>query len=392
MTLAPNDFTHLHVHSEFSLLDGLGRITELVDAAAPPGWIRWPSPTTERCTAPSRSTRRRTKGIKPIIGVETMSRPARWSTRRARPTASPTTSSCWPRTTGYQNLCRLVTDAHIDGYYYKPRIDQDHLAKYSEGLIGLSACLNGEVAQALEVEDWDLARTVAGGTATSSARTTSSSSSRTTACRSSAGSTSSSSASPPRSACRCRTNDLHYVRGDQSEAHDVLLCVGTGNNLDTPGRMRFETHEFYVKTAAQMGALFPDQPDAITNTRRIAEMTDLALPLGQLRIPHFPVPDGETVESWLRKECQRGLERRYGGVTPELQQRLDYELGVITSMGYAGYFLIVADFMRFAREQGIQTTCRGTAPGSIVTYTLGITPVDPILYGCRSSASSTPTG
>ena len=108
------------------------------------------------------------------------------------------------------------------------------------------------------------------------------------------------------------TNDLHYVREDQSEAHDVLLCVGTGNNLDTPSRLRFETHEFYVKSAAQMAALFPDHPDAIRNTRRIAEMTDIELPLGQLRIPHFPVPDGHTVESWLREECQRGLERRYG--------------------------------------------------------------------------------
>ena len=156
--------------------------------------------------------------------------------------------------------------------------------------------------------------------------------------------------------------------------------MGTGNNLDTPGRLKFDTHEFYVKSAAQMGALFPDQRDAILNSRRIAEMTDLTLPLGQLRIPHFPVPDGETVESWLRKECEAGLARRYGTVTPELQARLDYELGVITSMGYAGYFLIVADFIAFARRERIQTTCRGSAPGSIVTYTLGITPVDPILY------------
>ena len=177
------------------------------------------------------------------------------------------------------------------------------------------------------------------------------------------------------------TNDLHYVREDQSEAHDVLLCVGTGNNLDTPNRMRFDTHDFYVKSAAQMAALFPDHPEAIA--QHPADRRDdrpVTLPLGQLRIPHFPVPDGYTTETWLRAECQRGLERRYGTVTPELQARLDYELGVILSMGYAGYFLIVADFIAFAREQGIQTTCRGSAPGSIVTYTLGITPVDPILY------------
>ncbi|MFL5681223.1 MAG: DNA polymerase III subunit alpha, partial [Chloroflexota bacterium] len=151
-------------------------------------------------------------------------------------------------------------------------------------------------------------------------------------------------------------------------------------NIDTPGRMKFESRDFWLKSAAQMAALFPDQLDAVRTSRRIAEMCDVKMPLGNLRIPHFPVPDGETAESWLRAECERGLERRYGTVTPELKARLEYELGVITSMGYAGYFLIVADFIRFAREQRIQTTCRGSAPGSIVTYTLGITPVDPIHY------------
>ena len=162
----------------------------------------------------------------------------------------------------------------------------------------------------------------------------------------------------------------------------MLLCVGTGNNLDTPSRMKFEGRDFYLKSAAEMAALFPDQREAIRNTRRIAEMVDLQLPLGQLRIPHFPVPDGETVET-LAAQGVRARPRRAATatVTPELQERLDYELGVIISMGYAGYFLIVADFVRFAREQGIATTCRGSAPGSIVTYTLGITPVDPIAYG-----------
>src|SRR4029453_3151591 len=171
------------------------------------------------------------------------------------------------------------------------------------------------------------------------------------------------------------TNDLHYVHRPQHEAHDVLLCVGTGNNLDTPGRLKFETSDFYLKSAAEMAALFGSQPEALRNTREIAEMCSIQLPLGKL-----PVPEGETAGSWLRKECQRGLAERYGSPTPELQQRLDYELGVITEMGSAGYFLIVADFIRFAREQRIQTTCRGSAPGSIVTYTLGITPVDPIHY------------
>jgi len=382
-TLAPNDFTHLHVHSEFSLLDGLGRITELVDAAAQQGMDSLAI--TDHGAlygAVAFYQAAKTKGIKPIVGIETYVARRSMTDKEGKADSQPfhliLLAKDW---TGYRNLCRLVTDAHIDGYYYKPRIDREHLARHSEGLIGLSACLGGEVAKALEVDDWELARNVAGEYGEifgkdafflelqdhglpEQARLNGQ------LLR----------LAPETGLPLVVTNDLHYVRQDQSEAHDVLLCVGTGNNLDTPGRLKFETQEFYVKSAAQMAALFPDQREALLNTRRIAEMTDLALPLGNLRIPHFPVPDGETPESWLRKECEAGLGRRYGTVTPELQERLDYELGVILSMGYAGYFLIVADFIRFAREQGIQTTCRGSAPGSIVTYTLGITPVDPILY------------
>jgi DNA polymerase-3 subunit alpha len=383
MTVAPNDFTHLHVHSEFSLLDGLGRITELVDTAAQHGMDSLAI--TDHGAlygAVAFYQAAKTKGIKPILGIETYVARRSMTDKEGKADSQPfhliLLAQDW---TGYQNLCRLATDAHLDGYYYKPRIDREHLARHSAGLIGLSACLSGEVAKALEVDDWELARKVAGeygdilgkdrfflelqDHGMPEQRRLNEQLIR---------------LAPEVGLPLVVTNDLHYVRQDQSEAHDVLLCVGTGNNLDTPNRMKFDTPEFYVKSAAQMTALFPDQLEAIRNTRRIAEMTDIALPLGQLRIPHFPVPDGHTVETWLRAECQRGLEARYGTVTPELQQRLDYELGVIIAMGYPAYFLIVADFIRFAREQGIQTTCRGSAPGSIVTYTLGITPVDPILY------------
>ena len=382
-TLAPNDFSHLHVHSEFSLLDGLGRITELVDAAAHQGMDSLAI--TDHGAlygAVAFYQAAKSKGIKPIIGVETYVARRSMTDKEGKADAQPfhliLLAQDW---TGYQNLCRLITDAHIDGYYYKPRIDRDHLAKHSAGLIGLSACLGGEIPKALETGDWELARKLAGEYGDifgqdrfflelqdhqlPEQRRLNEQLLR---------------LGPEVGLPLVVTNDLHYVRPDQAEAHDVLLCVGTGNNLDTPNRLRFETPEFYLKSAAQMAALFPDNLEAIRNTRRIAEMTDIELPLGQLRIPHFPVPDGHTVESWLRAECQRGLERRYGTVTVELQTRLDYELGVILSMGYAGYFLIVADFIAFARQQGIQTTCRGSAPGSIVTYTLGITPVDPILY------------
>ena len=382
-TIAPNDFTHLHVHSEFSLLDGLGRITELVDTAAQLGMDSMAI--TDHGAlygAVAFYQAARTKGIKPIIGVETYVARRSMTDKEGKADAQPFHLILLAQDlVGYRNLCRLVTDAHIDGYYYKPRIDREHLAKYSEGLIGLSSCLSGEIPKALEVEDWELARNLAGeyGDIFGKDRfylelqdhgMPDQHRLNEQLLR----------LAPEAGLPLVVTNDLHYVREDQSEAHDVLLCVGTGNNLDTPNRMRFDTHDFYVKSAAQMAALFPDHPEAIANTRRIAEMTDLTLPLGQLRIPHFPVPDGHTTETWLRAECQRGLERRYGTVTPELQTRLDYELGVILPMGYAGYFLIVADFIAFAREQGIQTTCRGSAPGSIVTYTLGITPVDPILY------------
>ncbi len=382
-TIAPNDFTHLHVHSEFSLLDGLGRITDLVDSAAQQGFdslaitdhgaLYGAVGFYQACV---------NKGIKPIIGVETYVARRSMTEKEGKADAQPFHLILLARNdVGYRNLCRLVTDAHIDGYYYRPRIDREHLARHAEGLVGLSACLGGEVARALEVDDLDLARSVAGqygdilGPGNFFLELQDHGLPEQRALNPKLLRLASETGLP-----LVATNDLHYVHEAQADAHDVLLCVGTGNNIDTPNRMKFETRDFWLKSAAQMAALFPDQPEAIRNSRLISEMTDVKLPLGNLRIPNFPVPDGETAESWLRKECERGLERRYGTVTPALQARLDYELGVILSMGYAGYFLIVADFIRFAREQRIQTTCRGSAPGSIVTYTLGITPVDPIHY------------
>ena len=383
MTVAPNDFVHLHVHSEFSLLDGLGRVPELVDAAAAAGFdslaitdhgaLYGAVAFYQACAA---------KGIKPIIGVETYVARRSMRDKEGKADANPYHLILLARDwDGYLNLCRLVTDAHVDGYYYKPRIDREHLARHAKGLIGLSACLNGEVARALESDDWELATRIAGeygeifgpdgfwlelqDHGLAEQRSLNEKLLR---------------LAPKVGLPLVATNDLHYVRQEQHEAHDVLLCVGTATNLDTPNRLKFETTDFYLKTAAEMAARFPDQPDALAATRRIAEMVDIHLPLGQTRIPQFPVPEGETVESWLRKECERGLADRYPEVTPELTTRLDYELGVITSMGYAGYFLIVADFTRYARQEGIATTCRGSAPGSIVTYTLGITPVDPIRY------------
>jgi DNA polymerase III subunit alpha len=383
MSLAPNDFTHLHVHSEFSLLDGLGRVPELVAQAKDHGFDSL-ALTDHGALYGAVAFYQACKNaeIKPIIGVETYVARRSMADREGKADAQPYHLILLARDwTGYQNLCRIVTDAHLDGYYYKPRIDREYLAQHAEGLIGLSACLNGEVPRALEAGDWDLARNLAGNYrdilgegnfflelqdhGLPEQRRLNEQLLR---------------LGPEMGIGLVATNDLHYVRREQAEAHDVLLCVGTASNIDTPGRMRFDTQDFYLKSAAEMTALFGDIPEAISNTRLIAEMTNLQMPFGQLRLPDFPVPDGHTVESWLREECERGLRQRYGEVTEQLQQRLDYELEVIIRMGYAAYFLIVADFTRFAREQGIATTCRGSAPGSIVTYTLGITPVDPIKY------------
>src|SRR5690349_2895250 len=384
VSIAPNDFVHLHTHSEFSLLDGLGRITDLVDTSVKHGFDSLAVTDHGALYGQVAFYQAATKaGIKPIIGVETYVARRSMRDKEGKADSQPFHLLLLATDmTGYRNLCRLITDAHIDGYYYKPRIDREHLAKYSEGLVGLSACLGGEVAKALEVDDWELARQVAGSYADILGRD------RFFLELQDHGIPEQRrlneqllKLAPELGLPLVVTNDLHYVHRPQHEAHDVLLCVGTGNNLDTPNRMKFESSEFYLKSAAEMDALFPDHREALLNTRRIAELVDLQLPLGELRIPHFPVPDGETVETWLRKECEAGLVRRYGAITPELQQRLDYELGVIISMGYAGYFLIVADFVNWARGQGIATTCRGSAPGSIVTYTLGITPVDPLHYG-----------
>ena len=213
--------------------------------------------------------------------------------------------------TGYQNLCRIVTDAHLDGYYYKPRIDREYLAQHAEGLVGLSACLNGEVARAIETGDVDEAKRIAGSYrdifgdgnfffelqdhGLPEQRRLNEQLLR---------------LGPEMGIPLVATNDLHYVRRAQSEAHDVLLCVGTASNLDTPGRMRFEVSRLLPQERRRDGCRSSrDVPEAISNTRLIAEMIDLELPFGQLRLPDFPVPDGHTVESWLRAECERGLRR-----------------------------------------------------------------------------------
>ena len=380
---AKPDFTHLHVHSEFSLLDGMSNLEALMEETKRLGMDSI-ALTDHGALYGSVQFVQAAKqfGIKPIIGVETYVARRGMRDKEGKADQQPfhlialATSG-----TGYRNLCRIVTDAHLDGLYYKPRTDHEHLARHAEGLVGLSGCLNGEIARALEVDDWEHARALAGkygeifgkgrfflevqDHGLPEQRRLNEQLFR---------------LAPEVGLPLVLTNDLHYVRADQRDAHDVLLCIGTASNLETPGRMKFGSGDFYLKSPEQMAALFPDRPELLKNTRLIAEMVDFNLELGTLRLPNIEVPAGEDVNSWLRKEATRGLTQRYGTPSDVARERLEYELSIIIKMGYAAYFLIVADFVRFAREQGIATTCRGSAPGSIVTYTLGITPVDPLHY------------
>jgi DNA polymerase-3 subunit alpha len=381
----PDSFVHLHVHSEFSLLDGLSRINEMTQrvveqgmtalALTDHGAMYGAIPFYAACTK---------RGIKPIIGVETYVAPRSHTAKEAKVDANPYHMILLAKdAVGYRNLMALVTKAHLDGYYYRARIDKELLAQHAEGIIGTSGCLSGEVL-----------RRIAEGDEKGAARAADE-------YRSILGDGNffieiqdhgvpDQQRLLPQLVELARkskipllaTNDTHYTVPEQHEAHDLLLCIQTGSNLDTPGRMRFDTDQFYLKSAAEMRRLFNGELDeAFDNTVRVGDMVDLRLEFESLRLPHFPVPNGETDASWLRKECERGLPARYQPVTDEHRDRLDYELGIIDAMDYSAYFLIVADFTRFARERGIMTTCRGSAPGSIVTYALGITPVDPLAYG-----------
>lgn len=379
-------FVHLHAHSEFSLLDGLSLIPEMTARAADLGMpaLALTDHGNMYGVIPFYAAAREA-GIKPIIGLEAYVAPRRMSDKEGKRDADYHHLILLAKdAVGYRNLLALTTAAHLDGYYYKPRIDKDLLSRHSAGLIGTSACLGGEVLKRLAqgdergaAEAADSYRSILGdGNFFIEVQDHGIAEQRRL---------------HPQLVELARrqgipmlaTNDTHYTSPDQYEAHDLLVCIQTASNVDTPGRMRFEANEFYLKSAAEMRRLFNGElAEAMDNTLRVAEMCDVRLDYSGLRLPHFPVPDAETAESWLRKECERGVLDRYGEpLTDAVRHRLDYELGIIGRMGYAGYFLIVADFIRFARERGIMTTCRGSAPGSIVTYSLGITPVDPLEYG-----------
>jgi len=325
-------------------------------------------------------------GIKPIIGVEAyIARTNRFERDpRIEGHGKPFHLVLLAKDfTGYQNLVALVTAAHLEGYYYRPRMDKDLLRERSKGLIALSSCLQGEVARAIFEEGVDAACRVAlehqeifgkgsyflelmdhgipeqerqrEGVREVARRT---------------------------KIPLVVTNDLHYVRAEDAEAQDVMVCIQQGKTIDATDRLKMIDHpELYMKSAEEMYARFPEDREALENTLRVASLVDLKLPLGEVKMPHFEVAAGLTPEQQLLKMAEEGVKKKYGGITPELRARLDKEIDVIGKAGYAGYILIVQDFIRYAQENGILTAVRGSAGGSLVNYAIGLTDIDPIKYG-----------
>ena len=385
---APETFVHLHVHSEYSLLDGACRIPELTQRAAE---LKMPalalSDHGNLFGAVEFYQECRKAGIKPIIGCEVYLAPGSRFDRKANSAKEASTHFLLlaKNETGYKNLVKLVSTAHLDGMYYKPRIDKEILAQYSEGLIGTNACLAGEVARhimagrAKEAEKSidDFKNIFAPGDFYLEIADH---------------------GIPQQHAVAAEllkygkqfglkivaTNDVHYVRKEHAAAHDVLLCIQTGAKINDENRMRYHGPEFYLKTAEEMAALFKDVPDALATTLEIAEKCDLKIVLGENKFPAYTVPEGETREGYFRRLCYEGLERRFGerANDPELRQRLDYELDVLGKTGFTSYFLIVWDFIDYAKRNDIPVgPGRGSAAGSLIAYVLGITDLDPLKYG-----------
>lgn len=378
-------FVHLHVHSHYSLLDGLGKVDEIVNKAVEQGapGIAITDHGVMYGAIEFYSTAKKA-GIKPIIGVEAYVAPRALTDKTSGVDTKPYHMVLLAKNfTGYQNLIKLTSAAHLEGYYYKPRIDRELLSRHSEGIIGTTACLASETSRLILNKDFaTLEKTV------SEYREIFGKDNYYLELQHHP-------SIPEQQVVNqhiielakktglplIATNDAHYVNSSDHVTHDQLVCIQTGRLVSDTNRMIY-TGDFSLKSPQEMAEAFPSQPEALENTLKIADMVNLDIPLEQSLLPKFPLPDGETEESALREWCERGLRERYSTVTPEIKKRLDYELGVVLRMGFPGYFLIVADFIRFAKSQGIVVgPGRGSGAGSIMAYVTGITNVDPIKYG-----------
>ncbi len=383
-----SDFVHLHVHSEYSLLDGAARLEKLVQKAKE---LKFPAlaltdhgnlfGSVDFYTSCVKA------GVKPIIGCELYVAPGSRFERSGQDGSYEGASHCTVlvrNRTGHANLMKLVSKAYLEGFYYKPRVDRELLAQHADGLLVLSGCLNSEVSRLLSAGDEAKARQTAGWYQdvfgkdyyfmevqahglTEQTRVTEG----TIRIGQAIG------------APICGTNDSHYLEAADSRAHEALLCIQTGTTMSDPNRWRFSTEEFYLKSAEEMRGVFKELPQAYDNTLAVAERCNMDLSFGQFHLPRYQVPDGFTLDSYLEHLAWEGLAARYGSSPPDaVGDRLRYELGVISKMGFSGYFLVVWDFIAYARRQGIAVgPGRGSSAGSLVAYCLGITSVDPIRYG-----------
>ncbi len=377
-------FVHLHVHSEFSLLDGACRIRELVQrvkalgqsavAITDHGNMYGVVDFYKEC---------KKEGVHPVIGCEVYVAPrTRFDKTHDLDLGARHLILLCRNETGYRNLSYLVSQANLEGFYMRPRIDLDLLREHHEGLIALSACLAGEIPRRLRAEDYDGARAHAEmmrdlmgeGNYYIEIQDHGLEAQR---------------AILPGLVRLARelkiplvaTNDAHYLTRADAQAQDVLMCIQTGKTLDDPGRMKFETEEFYLKSEEEMRALFPDWPEAIENTAKIAEACRMDFQFGVHHLPEFHYPPGYDAARLFSELCLEGYRKRYPGDPEGYRERLEYEMDMIGKMGFVDYFLIVADFVRYAKGAGIPVgPGRGSAAGSMVSYCMEITDVDPMKY------------
>lgn len=377
-------FVHLHVHTEYSLLDGACRIGSMMERVREMGQTA--VAITDHgvmygCIDFYKAAK--AAGIKPIIGCEVYVARRGMTDRVHGIDNDPyhLVLLC-ENITGYHNLCRLVSEAFTQGFYGKPRVDLALLEQYHEGLIALSACLAGAIPQYLMENDYPAARDYAmklsrifgNGNFYLEMQDHGIEEQR-----------------PVNQGIQrlaretglplVVTNDAHYLRKEDARMQDVLLCIQTGKTVDEPNRMRFQTEEFYLKSEEQMRALFPGSEEALENTAKIAERCNVEFVFNEYHLPSYPVPEGETNESYFRKLCMDGFRERYPDAPEAYRERLEYEIGVISRMGYVNYYLIVWDFIHFAKVSGIPVgPGRGSGAASIVAYCMHITEMDPMKY------------
>lgn len=382
-----SDFIHLHVHSEFSLLDGLGKLDYLIAKAKALGMDSL-ALTDHGAMYGSFKFYLKAKaaGIKPIIGVETYVARRSHKDKEGKMDTEPYHLVLLAKNdVGYRNLMKLVTIAHLDGFYYKPRIDWALLEKYHEGIICLSACLAGEVSQHLMHGEDVKAEEVAKKYATLFGKDQyyielqyHDAIAEVGLVREKLVALAHKLGLP-----LVATNDVHYVNADDAEAQEILLCVQTQKTIVEKNRplSMLSSPDFYMRSDDEMKALFAQYPEAIENTVKIANMCDLELSVGKWILPKFPLPDSDTAESFLEKLIWQRVPTRYKILTEEIKERVKYELDIITKKGYSTYFLIVSDFVNWAKDEGIGVgPGRGSAAGSVISYILGITGIDPFYF------------